>query len=180
MTEERQAGASAGRRARLRAATAIVVFVLAIAVLLHTDPADLYLWAKALHIIAVISWMAGLLYLPRLFIYHCDAEPGSRQSETFKVMERRLMTVIMWPALVISWAIGLYLAASVYGFQGGWLHLKLLAVLALSVTHLYFASAVASFSRDERRHAPRHWRLMNEVPTLLMIVIVIMAVVKPF
>jgi len=108
-------------------------------------PNNLYLWIKALHIIAVISWMAGLFYLPRLFIYHSDAEPGSVQSETFKVMERRLLRVIMNPAMMLTWLFGLYLAWSVHGFQGGWLHAKIGLVLALTAVHLFFSHAVRAF-----------------------------------
>ena len=116
----------------------------------------------------------------RLFIYHTDAAVGSQQSETFKMMEDRLLKVIMNPAMMISWGLGLYLAWSVYGFQGGWLHAKLLFVLALTGVHMMFSRAVRRFARDENTHSARYWRLMNEAPTVLMIAIVIMAVVKPF
>lgn len=177
---ERQISERAGRRARLRAGAAIVLFVAFAAVLFVGEPSTVYPWVKALHIIAVISWMAGLLYMPRLFIYHTDSEKGSAQSETFKVMERRLLTVIMNPAMVISWLLGLYMAGFIYHFQGGWLHAKLLAVVALTATHLYFAQAVGRFSRDENTKPPRFWRLLNEVPTVLMILIVILVVVQPF
>ena len=144
------------------------------------DPADLYLWIKALHIIAVMSWMAALPYMPRLFIYHTDAEIGSQQSETFKMMEQRLLKVIMNPAMMISWGLGLYLAWSVYGFQGGWLHAKLLFVVLLTGVHVMFSRSVRAFAENRNKRSARYWRLMNEAPTLLMIAIVIMAVVKPF
>ncbi|WP_312411272.1 CopD family protein, partial [Shinella sp.] len=129
---ERQTGEGAGRRARLRAAAALAVFAVVAGLLVLFPPDDLYLWIKALHIVAVISWMAGLLYLPRLFVYHTDAPVGSAQSETFKVMEKRLFGTIMRPAMALSWLLGLYLAWSVYGFQGGWLHANLAFVVILS------------------------------------------------
>ncbi len=139
-----------------------------------------YLWVKAAHIIAVIAWMAGMLYLPRLFIYHCDAPPGSAQSETFKVMERRLLRVIINPAMVLTWVLGLWLAWQGGFFTAGWLHAKLALVLILSGVHGYFAAAVRKFAVDANMTSQRTWRLWNEVPTLLMIGIVILVVVKPF
>lgn len=139
-----------------------------------------YDWIKALHVIAVISWMAGMLYLPRLFVYHCGVAPGSEASETFKVMERKLLRFIINPAMVVAWVAGLWIAAKIYEFHGGWLYAKLAMVVALSGVHGYFAKAVADFARDEGRREHRFWRFMNEVPTLLMIVIVILVIVKPF
>lgn len=139
-----------------------------------------YDWMKALHVIAVISWMAGMLYLPRLFVYHSNVEPGSETSETFKVMERKLLRYIINPAMVVSWVAGLWIAIAIFGFKGGWLHAKLTLVLALSAAHGYFAKAVADFARDEGRREHKWWRFMNEVPTLLMIAIVIFVIVKPF
>ncbi|ASY70949.1 protoporphyrinogen oxidase HemJ [Sinorhizobium fredii] len=177
---ERQRDSAPGKRARLRALVALFVFVALLAGLFAAQPDDLYLWIKALHIIAVMSWMAALLYMPRLFIYHTDAPPGSVQSETFKTMELRLLKVIMNPAMMIAWSLGLYLAWSVYGFSGGWLHAKLFCVVLLTLVHVHFSRAVAAFQRDANRKSARYWRLMNEAPTLLMIVIVILAVVKPF
>jgi putative membrane protein len=176
---ERQTGEHAGRRARLRAAVALTLFVLVAALLMLYPPDDLYLWIKALHVIAVISWMAGLLYLPRLFVYHTDAPAGSVQSETFKVMEQRLYRVIMQPAMGLSWLLGLYLAWSVYGFQGGWLHAKLGLVVVLTGVHHYYGRAVKAFSEDRNMKTGRQWRFWNEAPALLMILIVIMVVVKP-
>ncbi|MGO7762031.1 protoporphyrinogen oxidase HemJ [Rhizobium ruizarguesonis] len=177
---EKLADNSRGSYARKRARFALVFFVLLAAALFIWRPDDLYLWIKALHIVAVISWMAGLFYLPRLFIYHSDAEPGSLQSETFKVMEQRLLRIIMNPAMMITWIFGLYLAWSVYGFHGGWLHAKIALVVALTGVHMFFSRAVRAFARDENRHSARYWRFMNEAPTLLMIAIVILVVVKPF
>lgn len=180
MSVERQTSSAAGRKAGLRAGAAIAVFVGLVVSVLYADPTDVYLWIKALHIIAVISWMAGLFYLPRLFIYHTDAVPGSEKSETFKIMEQRLVRVIMNPAMMISWVLGLYLAWSVYGFSGGWLHAKIGLVMLLTLIHVYFTRSARRFARDENTRTARHWRLMNEVPTVLMILIVILVVVKPF
>ena len=144
-----------------------------------------YEWVKAFHIIAVIAWMAGMLYLPRLFVYHCAAEKGSVQSETFKVMERRLLRGIINPAMIATWLFGLWLAwhgpDSRYGwFAAPWLHAKILLVLALSAVHGLFARWTKDFGRDENPAFARFYRIINEVPTVLMIVIVILVVVKPF
>jgi putative membrane protein len=139
-----------------------------------------YPWIKALHVIAVISWMAGMLYLPRLFIYHCDAEVGSKQSETFKVMERRLLKAIINPAMIVTWLAGLYLAWSGHWFVSGWLHAKLTLVIILSGVHGFFSRWVKDFAADRNTRNQRFYRIINEVPTVLMIGIVILVVVKPF
>jgi putative membrane protein len=146
---------------------------------------SVYLWLKAFHIIAVISWMAGMLYLPRLFVYHCVAEKGSVQSETFKLMERRLLRAIINPAMIATWVLGLALAwmgpDSRYGwFAAGWLQAKLVLVLALSAVHGLFARWVKDFAADKNRHSQKFYRFSNEIPTILMIFIVILAVLKPF
>ncbi|MDL2406450.1 protoporphyrinogen oxidase HemJ [Rhizobium calliandrae] len=177
---EKQIDSRAGAYASRRAYLMILLFAVLAIGLFAWHPDNLYLWIKALHIIAVISWMAGLFYMPRLFIYHTDAEPGSQQSETFKVMERRLERVIMTPAMILTWVFGLYLAWSAYDFQGGWLHAKMGLVVLLTAIHIYFSRAVGEFARDENRHSARYWRYMNEAPTVLMILIVILVVVKPF
>jgi putative membrane protein len=124
--------------------------------------------------------MAGLLYLPRLFVYHCTAEPGSRQSETFKVMERRLLRFIMNPAMIATWLLGLWLAWQGGWFAAPWLHAKLALVLALSGFHGLLARSVKDFAADKNRRSPKFYRVINEIPTVLMILIVILAVVKPF
>ena len=124
--------------------------------------------------------MAGMLYLPRLFIYHCDAPKGSAQSETFKVMERRLLQIIINPAMIVSWVLGLWLAWKAGYFTDVWFHAKLALALALSAVHGYFSASVRAFAEDRNTKPPRHWRIMNEVPTLLMIAIVILVIVKPF
>jgi len=146
---------------------------------------DIYIWVKAFHIIAVIAWMAGMLYLPRLFVYHCAAEKGSVQSETFKLMERRLLRAIINPAMIVTWALGLWLAwmgpDSRFGwFASGWLQAKFALVLVLSAVHGLFARWVKAFATDQNRHSQRFYRIINEVPTLLLIAIVILVVVKPF
>ena len=142
-----------------------------------------YLWIKALHLIAVISWMAGLFYLPRLYVHHAErGAPGSEVSETFKMMEAKLLRVIMNPAMIASWVLGLLLilGGAVDLAGDGWLHVKLLAVLALTGFHMWLARCRRLFAEDRNPHSGRTYRLMNEVPTLLMIIIVIMVVVKPF
>lgn len=163
-----------------RSAMALIVFTLVASAIAFLSSEDLYLWVKAVHVIAVISWMAGLLYLPRLFIYHTETGVGSAQAETFKVMEQRLYRFIMNPAMGVSWVCGLWLSWSAFGFQGGWLHVKLLAVVFLTAAHFYFGGFVRKFGSDEVTKTTGYWRLMNEIPTLLMIVIVIMVIVKPF
>jgi putative membrane protein len=140
----------------------------------------MYEWIKALHVIAVIAGMAGMLYLPRLFVYHCEAETGSRQSETFKVMERRLLRAIINPAMAVTWLAGLYLAFAGHWFSAGWLHGKLLLVIAMSGLHGFLARCVKDFAADRNLKSHKFYRIINEVPTVLMIGIVILVVVKPF
>jgi putative membrane protein len=140
----------------------------------------LFLWLKALHVIAVISWMAGMLYLPRLFVYHADTAVGSDKSETFKVMERRLLRFIINPAMAVTWIVGLWLAYDGGFYRSGWFHAKFACVIALSGLHGYFSGAVRAFAEDRNTKTARHWRIMNEVPTILMILIVILVIVKPF
>ncbi len=140
----------------------------------------MYEWIKALHVIAVISWMAGMLYLPRLFVYHCEAEIGSRQSETFKVMERRLLRAIINPAMIVTWLAGIYLAWAGHWYLSGWFHAKLLLVLVLSGVHGFFSRCVRAFAADQNPHSQKFYRIINEVPTVLMIAIVVLVTVKPF
>ena len=139
-----------------------------------------YLWVKALHVISVIAWMAGMLYLPRLYVYHCAAEPGSVQSETFKVMERRLLRAIINPAMIASWAFGLLLVAHLGLWDDAWMQAKFAFLLAMQLIHAGFARWRRHFDRDENRHSERFYRIMNEVPTLAMIFIVILVIVRPF
>ena len=141
-----------------------------------------YPWIKSVHVIAIIAWMAGLLYLPRLYVYHSTATVGSELSETFKVMERRLLRAIMNPAMILSWVLGLAMLATpgAISMASGWVHLKLLMVVGLTAMHMAMSAWRKSFERDERRHSTRFYRYMNEVPTVMMIVIVLMVVAKPF
>jgi putative membrane protein len=140
----------------------------------------MYEWIKALHVIAVISWMAGMLYLPRLFVYHCEAEKGSTQSETFKVMERRLMRAIINPAMIVTWLAGLYLAFAGHWFSSPWLQIKLVLVLIMSAVHGFFSRWRKDFAADRNTRSQKFYRIINEVPTVLMIGIVILVIVKPF
>lgn len=164
----------------VRAVIALVVFGALTAFLFMFASDEFYLWIKAIHVIAVIAWMAGMLYLPRLFVYHADTPVGSAQSETFKVMERRLLRAIINPAMIVSWAFGLWLAWRGFGFHGGWLHAKIAFVLLLSGVHGYLSASVRRFADDRNTRSARHWKIVNEVPTLLMIGIVILVIVKPF
>ena len=141
---------------------------------------DWYLWLKAAHVVAVISWMAGMLYLPSLFVYHVDAPPGSDKSETFKVMERRLLRAIVNPAMVATWVFGLGLAWSGGWLTSGWFQAKFVLVVVLSAVHGLFARWVRDFAEDRNTRSQRFYRIVNEVPTLLMIAIVILVIVKPF
>ena len=142
--------------------------------------ANAYLWVKAIHVIAVISWMAGLLYLPRLFVYHCTVQPKSETSETFKIMERRLLKAIMTPAMILSWALGLVMAVDGGLFTQHWFHAKLLGVVGMTASHLFLARCKAQFAVDSNPHTEKFYRVLNEVPTLLMIAIVILVILKPF
>lgn len=156
---------------------ALVVLLVVLAV---WQPTGLYPWLKAVHVIAVIAWMAGMLYLPRLFVYHTRATPGSETSETFKVMEHRLLTVIINPAMVVTWALGLWLAWDGGWFASTWLHVKIALVVVLSAMHGFFVRWVRDFAADRNTRSERFYRIVNEVPTLLMIAIVILVIVKPF
>ena len=164
----------------LRAEIALAVTATLFGVLLLARPSGLYPWIKAIHVIAIIAWMAGMLYLPRLFVYHCEAERGSKQSETFKVMERRLLTIIMNPAMVMAWALGLWLAwdGGLYGWH--WLEAKIVLVLIMSGVHGFFVRCVREFAADQNQRPQKFYRVINELPTILMIGIVLLAVVKPF
>jgi len=140
----------------------------------------MYEWLKAFHIIAVIAWMAGMLYLPRLFVYHGDADVGSIQSETFKVMERRLLRAIINPAMIAAWVLGLWLAWEGGWFKAPWLHAKLVLVLLMSGVHGVLSRHMKDFAADKRRKSAKFYRILNEIPTILMVMIVILVVVKPF
>ncbi len=140
-----------------------------------------YAWLKAFHVIAVMSWMAGMLYLPRLFVYHADAAAGSDKSETFKIMERRLLKFIINPAMILSFALGglmLWLEPGL--LKEGWMHVKLGCLVLLTGVHGFCAKSVRLFARDANTRPAKFYRWLNEAPTVLMIIIVIMVVVRPF
>ena len=143
---------------------------------------DVYPWVKALHLISAIAWMAGMLYLPRLFVYHCDVAPGTAESERFKVMEGRLLRLIVNPAMVATWSFGLLLVATpgVIDWHAGWWHVKLLCVILMSAVHGILSARRRAFLQDRNTRSQRYYRVLNEVPTLLMIVIVVMVIVRPF
>jgi putative membrane protein len=138
------------------------------------------LWVKALHVISVIAWMAGMLYLPRLFVYHAEAAKGSETSETFKVMERRLLKAIVNPSMILVFLTGFTLVYLTGDWQDGWWQAKFALVLVLTGLHGYFARCVRSFADDRNERPARFYRFLNEAPTILMIFIVVLAVVKPF
>ena len=142
-----------------------------------TDP---YLWVKWLHVLAIISWMAGMLYLPRLFVYHCAAEIGSVQSETFKVMERRLLKAIATPAAMVSVITGVTLGWMAGYWSEGWLHGKTLLVVGLLACHIYLGKMVKVFAADSNVRPARFFRILNEVPTVLLLGIVFFVIMKPF
>ena len=140
----------------------------------------MYEWVKAFHVVAVIAWMGGMLYLPRLFVYHCEAEQGSRQSETFKRMEQRLLRIIINPAMIVVWVLGAWLVWRGDFLGAAWLQAKLGLVVALSALHGLFAKWVKDFAADRNLRPQKFYRAVNELPALLMVVIVILVVVKPF
>ncbi len=159
---------------------AAVSLATALVVLRPSNLPLVYLWFKAFHVMAVIAWMAGMLYLPRLFVYHCGAEAGSRQSETFKVMERRLLRGIMTPAMIATWIFGLWIMHQGGWSSAHWLHAKLALVVALSAIHGMLARWTADFAAGRNRHSERFYRIVNEIPAVLMAGIVILVVIKPF
>jgi putative membrane protein len=140
----------------------------------------MYLALKAFHIIAVIAWMAGMLYLPRLFVYHAGVAPGSEQSETFKLMERRLLNFIMTPAMTATWLFGIALMLQGQWMGATWFQIKFALVLVMTIMHGLFSHWVAAFAFDRNRHSQKFFRIVNEIPTVLLILIVLLAVLKPF
>ena len=163
-----------------RAAISLLVTVVAAGLAMLIFGAAAYPWIKAFHVIAVISWLAGMLYLPRLFVYHAEVPVGSPQSEIFKVMEQRLLNIITTPAMVVAWVLGIWLAWQSGYWAAPWFHAKLACVLALSGLHGYLSAATRAFREDRNTKSAKHWRIVNEVPTVLMIAIVILVIVKPF
>ncbi|MEQ8604933.1 MAG: protoporphyrinogen oxidase HemJ [Marivibrio sp.] len=140
----------------------------------------MYEWVKALHAISIIAWMAGLLYLPRLYVYHTQVAVGSEQSELFKVMERRLLRAIMNPAMIASWIFGLWLTVLIEAWTQPWFHAKLLAVVVMTGAHMAMAKWRKDFEADRNARGHKFYRIANEVPTVLMVAVVILVIVKPF
>jgi putative membrane protein len=144
--------------------------------------APFYLWIKALHVISVIAWMVGMFYLPRLFVYHCEVAPGTAESERFKVMERRLLRQIINPAMIATWSFGilLVLTPGVIDWSAGWWHVKLLAVILMSALHGELSRWRRGFLEDRNTRSQRFYRIANEIPTVLVVIIVVMVIVRPF
>ena len=142
---------------------------------------EYFLWYKAIHVIAVISWMAAMLYMPRLFVYHCKAKQGSEMDKTFQMMEYRLLRYIMTPSMIITYIFG-SLVAYIYGIEalGIWFHIKCTAVIGLTIFHGLLAKWRKDFMKGKNKHSETFYRVMNEVPTFLMIIAVIMVIIKPF
>lgn len=140
------------------------------------------LWIKALHVISVIAWMAAMLYLPRLFVYHCQTVPGTAESERFKVMERKLARGIMLPAMIATWVFGLLMVATpgVIDWHAGWWHTKLLMVILLSGFHGATSGWRRKFEQDRNTKSERFYRIANEIPAVIMVIIVVMVIVQPF
>lgn len=144
---------------------------------------DYYLWIKSLHLIAVFAWMAGLFYLPRLFVYHADPQINQHSSDMLKIMERRLLRAIMNPAMILSWVFGILLVIyqiEAGGFANGWLHLKLTSVMVLTLFHMILSYHRRQFEYDRNQKSHVYFRIINEIPTIFLIIIVIMVIVKPF
>ena len=144
--------------------------------------AEFYLWTKALHIISMVAWMAGMLYLPRLYVYHCDVDPGSPASAMLKVMERRLLRGIINPAMSATFIFGilLLLTPGIVDWSAGWIGVKLALVLGLGALHGTYSNWRRAFAEDRNRHSARVYRIANEVPAVILVVVVIMVVAKPF
>lgn len=141
----------------------------------------IYLWIKALHVIAIIAWMAGMMYLPRIFVYHHRCEKGGEAERQFAVMERRLLRGVMNPAMAAVWILGiLMLIANPAILSAGWFHVKLTLVVALSAIHGFYAASRKKFEAGERPGREKFWRIMNEIPFVILIVVVVMAIVEPF
>jgi putative membrane protein len=178
MTDMSTLGTSTSPARRAAVALGVTVAATAGAIVALGDAA--YPWVKAVHVMAIIAWMAGMLYLPRLFIYHTEVKQGSEASELFKVMEKRLLEIIINPAMIIAWVLGLWLGWKAGFFSSGWFHLKLALAIALSGVHGYLSAAVRKFREERNTVSSRTWRILNEVPALLMVGIVILVIVKPF
>ena len=167
-----------------RTIVVLVVAVVVVAALFVFVPASALLWVKAAHVFFIVAWMAGMLYLPRLFVYHTECGANSPQAETFKTMERRLLKGIMTPSMLVTWVLGIWLATKGgwFAMDGGnvWLHAKIALVVVMSGVHGYYAGSTKRFARGELRQSSKFWRLMNEVPAVLLALILILVIVKPF
>jgi putative membrane protein len=143
--------------------------------------ADYFMWYKAIHVICVISWMAAMFYMPRLFVYHTRAEVGSEMDKTFQQMEYKLLKIIMTPSMILTYCFGI-LIAYIYGFValGVWFHIKMTAVLGLTIFHGILAKWRKDFLKGTNKHSEKFYRLINEIPPILMIIAVVMVIVKPF
>lgn len=143
----------------------------------------MYLWIISLHIVSIIAWMAGMLYLPRLYVYHASAKPGGEASQMLKIMERRLLRLIINPAMIATWIFGLWLV-HIDGWaelkHAGWFHVKVALLVLMQVMHALFARWRRDFAADRNVHSAKFYRIINEAPFVLIIVIVLLAVVKPF
>ena len=162
----------------------LLVALALVAALFLAVPESALPWVKALHVFVIIAWMAGMLYLPRLFVYHTECGAASPQAETFKIMERRLLKGIMTPSMLITWVLGLWLGwkGGWFAMDGGngWIHAKIALVVVMSGLHGFFAGSVKRFARGELRQSAKFWRLMNEVPAVVLAIILVLVVVKPF
>ena len=176
---DKATSAEEGRKAGWKAGLAIVGVIAAALAGMIINPPWLYGWMKVLHLVAVISWMVGLFYMPRLFVYHADSVIGGEADVTFRIMERRLLKVIMGPAMMVSWAVGLWLAYDGFGFSGLWLWVKIAGVAGLTAFHVFLGKAVRDFAAGKNHRTARQWRMLNEIPTVLMILVIIMVVIKP-
>ena len=172
-----ETGAAAGRKAGGRALVAIALFLALLVALNLAVPDRAYLVVKASHVVAMVAWMAGLLYLPRLFVYHADVPSGSDRAATFAVMEARLLKVIMTPAMLVTWVLGLWLATTGGWWGAWWLWAKIVAVVGLTACHMHFAVAAKRFAWGEETRSARHWRMVNEVPTVLMLAAIALVIV---
>lgn len=142
---------------------------------------DWYSWVKALHVISVIAWMAGMMYLPRLFVYHADAPVGSDKSETFKLMERRLYRGITTPAMIATYLFGLImLSQGAFDWSAAWSWIKIGSVLALSGIHGFYGRLLKDFAKDQNKRPAKFFRQINEIPFVIAIIIVVMVIVRPF
>ena len=144
------------------------------------DDTTLYYTLKTIHIISFTAWMAGMFYLPRLYVYHCQTQAGSEADQLFQTMEMKLLRYIMTPAMILTWIAGLWLASVVGAYTSGWLAAKMVCVLAMSGAHGLFAVHRKQFVAAQNTKSERYYRLINEIPTVLLILIVALVVVKPF